>query len=135
MHFHRFLFFVYATSLSAIARAQIGVAHIGNAAPGNVVVGSSSVAKSDLPVCTPASPACSAITYIFTGNGNWNVAANWLGNSMPPPLLPSGNFIIIDPEEGGECILNVAQTIGVGGTLTILPSKRFRVLTPLLFLK
>src|SRR5215204_2966921 len=120
MYCKRFLFFIYATSLSAIAKAQIGVADIGNVAPGNVIVGSISTAKPDLQVCTPASSSCSVISYIFTGNGNWNVEANWLGNSIPPQLLPAGNFIIIDPEEGGECILNVAQTIDVGGTLTIL---------------
>jgi len=135
MYFSRFLFFIYVTGLSAIAKAQIGVADLGNAAPGNVVVGSSSIAKSDLPVCTPSSSSCSVITYVFTGNGNWNIATNWLGNSIPPPLLPGGNFIIIDSEEGGECILNIAQTIGVGGTLTILPPKRFKVLASLLFLK
>ena len=129
------LFFIYAISLSFIAKAQIGVADIGNAAPGNVTVGSSSIAKSDLTVCAPTSSSCSVITYIFTGNGNWNVAANWIGNSIPPLVLPSGHFIIIEPEEGGECILNVAQTIGVGGTLTILPPKRFKVITSLLFLK
>ena len=134
MHLNRSLFFIYVTILSFTAKAQIGVADIGNVAPGHVIIGSISIAKPDLPVCTPASSSCSAITYIFTGNGHWNVEANWLGNSIPPLLLPDGNFIIIDPEEGGECILNVTQTIGVGGTLTILPSKRFRVLTSLLFL-
>ena len=66
------------------------------------------------------------ITYIFTGNGNWDVAANWSGNTVPPAVLNSGT-IIIDNIVGGVCLLNVAQTISGTGTLTVNPGKNLLI--------
>jgi len=66
-------------------------------------------------------------TYTFTGSGNWNVATNWLNNSIPPPTLPSCGKIIIDPIAGQECILNVTQTIAAGGKIIVKNSKKFRI--------
>src|SRR5215467_2498137 len=37
-----------------------------------------------------------AITYIFTGNGNYDNPANWFNNNMPPAVLPSGSEIDIN---------------------------------------
>jgi subtilisin-like proprotein convertase family protein len=68
-----------------------------------------------------------ATTYTFTGNGNWNVAANWSNNAIPPASLPSGSEIIINHTAGGQCVLNVAQTIGSGAKLTILTGKNLVV--------
>jgi exo-beta-1,3-glucanase (GH17 family) len=66
--------------------------------------------------------------YTFTGNGNWTNPANWSNGIMPPSLLPSGSSIIIDPAGNGECILNTAQTISSGATLTVQPGKKFIIL-------
>lgn len=69
----------------------------------------------------------SVTTYIFTGDGNWSVAANWL-NSTPPPLeLPPGALIIIDPIPTGECVLDVNQKILPGSTLQVATGKRFKI--------
>jgi hypothetical protein len=67
-------------------------------------------------------------TYTFTGSGNWNVAANWANNNMPPNPLPAGKEIIVQPAGTGECILNVPQTISAGATLTVPAGKKLRVL-------
>ena len=66
-------------------------------------------------------------TYTFTGTGNWNIASNWSNNSIPPTVLPSCARIFINPVPGGECILNVTQTIATGGKIIVLSNKKFRI--------
>ncbi|MBL0356701.1 MAG: PKD domain-containing protein [Chitinophagaceae bacterium] len=58
-------------------------------------------------------------TYTFTGNGNWNDAANWNSGHIPPSPLPATNNIIINHTPGGQCILNVPQTIASGASFVI----------------
>jgi len=70
--------------------------------------------------------------YSFTGSGNWNVAANWSNNAIPPAILPSCSEIIINPAGSTECILNVSQTIKPGGKLTVTTGKKLRVVGNLL---
>jgi ELWxxDGT repeat protein len=67
--------------------------------------------------------------YTFNGNGNWNVAANWVGGIIPPAILPAPSEIIINPISGGECFLqlNTAQTIASGAKLTVIGAKKLRV--------
>jgi hypothetical protein len=65
--------------------------------------------------------------YTFTGNGNWDNAANWLNGAKPPTTLSSGQEIIINPQVGGECILNVSQTVPAGAKFTVKPNAKFRV--------
>jgi len=65
--------------------------------------------------------------YLFTGNGNWNRPSNWKGRVMPPSTLPAGSRIIIRPEQGGECILNVQQTIPSGAELIVENDKQLRI--------
>lgn len=62
--------------------------------------------------------------YTFTGSGRWDIAANWLNNSIPPALLPSGSGIVIDPVAGGYCELNRVQVIATGATIEVRPGKR-----------
>lgn len=68
-----------------------------------------------------------ASTYVFIGKGNWNTASNWTFNVVPPSILPSGSVIEIAPQAGGECLLNVSQTIPLGTTLKVKPSASFRI--------
>jgi glucose/arabinose dehydrogenase len=72
--------------------------------------------------------ASGARQYKFTGNGNWDVAANWSDNTIPPSSLPAGSEILIDPPSGSECVLNIAQTIAAGAKLTVNNDKQFRVI-------
>ncbi len=67
--------------------------------------------------------------YTFTGNGNWDVPANWSNNTIPPSTLPSGAEIIIDPVANGECVLNVAvtQVISAGAKLNVKTNKNFKI--------
>ncbi|MCW3089341.1 MAG: hypothetical protein JWP81_410 [Ferruginibacter sp.] len=67
-------------------------------------------------------------TYTFTGNGNWDVQANWANNSIPPSPLPKCSAIVIDPVIAGECILNVPMSIPQGNQLTVQAGKTFRIL-------
>jgi hypothetical protein len=66
--------------------------------------------------------------YTFTGSGNWDVAANWVNNSIPPSPLPQYSAIVISPAGSGECVLNVPMTISEGGQLKVEAGKKFRVL-------
>lgn len=72
--------------------------------------------------------ASGAVQYKFTGNGNWNVAANWTNNKIPPASLPAGSVIIIDPVADGECVLNIEQNILPGAKLEVIDNKQFRIL-------
>ncbi len=68
-------------------------------------------------------PAASAI-YIFNGSGNWDDAANWLNNAMPPATLSPGNQIVIDHVDGGACILNITYSLSSGASLTVKTGKQ-----------
>lgn len=63
--------------------------------------------------------------YTFIGNGNWSDVNNWANKMKPPPVLPAGNQIFIDPVTGGNCILNVPQQILSGAGITIRAGKSF----------
>ncbi|MGG9972179.1 right-handed parallel beta-helix repeat-containing protein [Ferruginibacter sp. SUN002] len=66
-------------------------------------------------------------TYTFTGNGNWDVAANWLNSTIPPDVITAGSQIIIDPIVGGECVLNKYYKLAPNTTLTVITGKVFRI--------
>jgi hypothetical protein len=76
---------------------------------------------------TGVGPAPTAVTYTFTGNGNWSIAANWSNNTVPPATLPAGSSIVINHAVGGQCVLNVTQTIAAGASFTILTGKNLIV--------
>ena len=57
--------------------------------------------------------------YTFIGNGNWDSAANWFNKMIPPPVLPAGNEIVINPVDTGQCYLNVTQHILSGAKMYI----------------
>lgn len=63
------------------------------------------------------------LTYTFNGNGNWSNAANWQNGQVPPTVLPSSNSIIINPNAGGSCILDVTQHVSAGASLTVSSGK------------
>ncbi len=67
-------------------------------------------------------------SYTFTGNGNWNIASNWTNNTIPPTTLSKEGIITINPLPGGECILNVPQTIATGTNLKVAANAKFRVM-------
>ena len=67
-------------------------------------------------------------SYTFTGNGAWNVAANWTNNTVPPAILDKEATIIINPVAGGECILNIPQTISSGTNLKVATNAKFRIM-------
>lgn len=68
-----------------------------------------------------------SLTYTFTGNGRWDIAANWEGNRIPPAVLPAGSSIVINPVEGGICLLNTTQVIAPGANLSVMPGKFFQL--------
>lgn len=65
--------------------------------------------------------------YTFTGNGNWDNANNWVNKTIPPAVLDKEATITINPVAGGECILNVPQTITSGTSLVVPPGTKFTV--------
>jgi hypothetical protein len=65
--------------------------------------------------------------YIFNGNGNWDVTANWINNMAPPAAIGTGSEIIIDPVPGGQCILNIPYTLSAGAKLSVNTEKAFVV--------
>jgi hypothetical protein len=72
---------------------------------------------------------CIGKVYTFIGNGNWDIISNWLDNLIPPSVLQSGDQIIINPIQNGECILNIKQTIPAGSTIKINTGKKIRILS------
>lgn len=66
-------------------------------------------------------------TYIFNGDGNWDIVNNWGNHSVPPDTLVAGSKIIIDPVVNGECILNKIQYIAPGAILIISDDKKLLV--------
>ena len=72
-------------------------------------------------------PSAAVTTYTFTGNGNWNAAANWANNSKPPAALPAASSIVIDHAPGGACILNTAQSLSPGSSFTVNAGKNLVV--------
>jgi len=73
--------------------------------------------------------------YIFTGSGNYNVPANWDNNLVPPGTVLTGDEVIINPADGGECILNVPVTVMPGAKFTVMPGKVLRLNNGLQVLK
>lgn len=67
-------------------------------------------------------------TYTFTGTGNWDDAANWSNNIIPPANISGNAVIIINPQEDGECVLNVEQHISSSANLSVAEGKKFRIL-------
>ncbi len=67
------------------------------------------------------------VKYVFNGNGNWDVPANWSNNKVPPATLPAGSSIIIRPAGAGECVLNVPQVISPGAEIIVSDDKMFRI--------
>jgi hypothetical protein len=65
--------------------------------------------------------------YVFTGNGNWDVPANWKDNRMPPQVVQNNVQIIIDPVAGGQCILNVPQWVKADSQIKVLTGKSFKI--------
>lgn len=65
--------------------------------------------------------------YIFNGNGNWNNPANWTYGTVPPASLPSGSEIFVNPRMGGECVLNISQTISQGAKITVMQGKKIKI--------
>ena len=72
-------------------------------------------------------PEPQTYVYTFTGNGNWDVPANWMSNKVPPFQLPENNHIVIDHDIAGNCLLNVTQVINSGATIEIKNGKNLTV--------
>lgn len=66
-------------------------------------------------------------SFIFTGNGNWDIASNWMNNKIPPSTLPAGYTIIINHSQGGQCVLNITQHISRGAGIKINPGKNMLI--------
>lgn len=66
-------------------------------------------------------------TYTFVGNGNWDNAANWSNSIIPPTPLPATNNIVINPADGGQCILNVQQAVNAGAGVTVNAGKQLLI--------
>ncbi len=66
--------------------------------------------------------------YIFTGNGNWDLSANWKDFVMPPTALPFCFEILINPVASGECVLNIPlQFLHPGSKITVAVGKKLRM--------
>lgn len=90
-------------------------------------------ASADSPPIYKIWQTVTSILYTFSGNGNWNDVSNWSNNIMPPNILLAGDEIIIDPQAGGQCILNVSYAISKGAIFTVMPGKKFVVKSKLIF--
>lgn len=76
-----------------------------------------------------ANPDCTEYTdaFVFTGNGNWNIAANWRSGRVPPSTVLTGTQILIKPQATGVCILNVPVTVSQGAVIIVAGGSAFRI--------
>jgi len=74
-------------------------------------------------------------TYIFIGNGDWDVSANWLNGNKPPNSVPANVVILIDPIINGECVLNKEQHITSNSQLIVNTGKKLRIGSGLIITK
>jgi hypothetical protein len=65
------------------------------------------------------------ITYTFTGNGNWNIAANWNNDTVPSSIVPGRDTITIATQAGDSCILNTPLVMLPGSILTVATGTNF----------
>ncbi len=65
--------------------------------------------------------------YTFTGNGNWNDVNNWDHHILPPDSITAKSEIVINPVQGGQCVLNISYTVTAGARLTVNAAKVFIV--------
>lgn len=75
--------------------------------------------KEDIDFAVSAYKKINGRLYTFTGNGNWNNAANWSYGIVPPSTLPAGSVITINPIVNGSCTLSGVQHIVTGASLNV----------------
>ena len=66
-------------------------------------------------------------TYTFTGNGNWNTAANWQNNLVPPTTVAANMIITINPAPGGQCYYIGNVILQPGGQIIVNSGKAFNI--------
>jgi hypothetical protein len=69
-----------------------------------------------------------SLVYTFIGNGNWDIAANWKDNRIPPAVVQNNEQIIINPIAGGQCILNVVQHVKNDSQIKVMANKNLKIL-------
>ena len=65
--------------------------------------------------------------YFFTGNGDWNNSSNWRNGLIPPPNIPAGMTVNIQPYSGGICIYNGTIVVQPGGSLIVQTGKNLQL--------
>ncbi|MFT3912344.1 MAG: hypothetical protein QM737_23155 [Ferruginibacter sp.] len=65
--------------------------------------------------------------YTFTGDGNWEDAANWSPALVAPTVIPAGIEVYIDPIASGQCVRNGDITVQHGAKLAVQPGKQITV--------
>ena len=65
--------------------------------------------------------------YTFTGNGDWNDAANWTPAVVAPVTIPEGIEVYINPAGQGVCIYTGNIKIKTGGKLKVEPGKKLTI--------
>ena len=109
--------------------AQIGLINIGSTSIGYDSLFVPTIGKAATPKCPlpgPCETGCAV--YTFIGSGNWNIEGNWEGGIIPPIVLSGCTQIIINPAGTEECLLNIPlQIIPLGGSITIMAGKKFRI--------
>ncbi len=69
----------------------------------------------------------SQTTYQFSGTGNWDKPTNWNNSNIAPKIIPSGDTVKIDPQPGGNCILNDSLKLLPGAVVKVFPGVDFRL--------
>ena len=65
--------------------------------------------------------------FTFTGNGDWNNAANWTPPVVAPVTIPEGIQVYINPAAQGVCEYNGNIKIKTGGKLKVEPGKKLTI--------
>ena len=126
----KYIYVVIGTFMGLCSHAQIGTTRIGERTLVIDSLGISAVGNARTPKCLFPGASCGGgcPIYRFIGTGNWSIAGNWDGNTVPPARLPNCYQIIIDPVGSTECLLDIpGQHILPGANIIVKSGKLFRV--------
>jgi hypothetical protein len=76
-------------------------------------------------ICITKLNAQTPVNYTFTGNGNWNNAANWSNDTIPSAIVPGRDTITIATPTGDSCVLNQPLVVLPGAIFTVQTGTNF----------
>jgi hypothetical protein len=111
---------------NGIGKGKVAVSFTSNPTPVEIdTIGTNGIPNKNVSAVFSNGYIVTPSNYTFNGTGNWDNPSNWIGNNVPPTVLPQCSEIIVNPIITGMCTLNIPQTISSGATITVSAGKKF----------